>query len=68
MYAGVPTNETNLFDRHDHRAGQSKVLYYHTYLQFSSLLVLHPSSGVDIVNTVGSHLKLKLDLAIAFIY
>ena len=25
--------------------------------QNSSLLVLHPSSGVDIVNTVGSHLK-----------
>ena len=32
-YAGVPTNEANLFDRHDHQAGKSKVLYYHTYLQ-----------------------------------
>ena len=38
-YAGVPTNEANLFDRHDHRAGQSKVLYYHTYLQSLVLFV-----------------------------
>ena len=27
-YAGVPTNEADLFDRHDHWAGQSKVVYY----------------------------------------
>ena len=26
-------------DRHDHRAGQSKVLYYHTYLQSFVLFV-----------------------------
>ena len=36
-YAGVPTNEADLFDRHNHRAGQSKVVvyqvYYHTQLQ-----------------------------------
>ena len=28
-----------LFDRHDHRAGQSKVVYYHTYLQSLALFV-----------------------------
>ena len=38
-YAGVPTNEADLFDRHDHRAGQSKVVYYPTYLQSSALFV-----------------------------
>ena len=38
-YAGVPTNEADLFDRHDHRAGQSKIVYYPTYLQSSALLV-----------------------------
>ena len=31
---GVPTNEADLFDGHDHWAGQSKIVYYHTYLQF----------------------------------
>ena len=34
--AGVSTNEAeiscDLFDRHDHRAGQSKMVYYHTSL------------------------------------
>ena len=29
-YARVSTNEADLFDRHDHRAGQSKMVYYHT--------------------------------------
>ena len=38
-YAGVPTNDADLFDRHDHRAGQSKVAYYHTYLQTLALFV-----------------------------
>ena len=32
-HAGVSTNEADFFDRHDHRAGQSKRGYYHTYLQ-----------------------------------
>ena len=38
-YAGVSTNENGLFDRHDHRAGQSKIVYYHTYLQSLALFV-----------------------------
>ena len=40
-YTGVPTNEADSFDRHvhDHRAGQSKVVYYHTYLQSLALFV-----------------------------
>ena len=38
-YAGVPTSEADLFDRHDHRAGQSKVVYYHTYLQSVAFFV-----------------------------
>ena len=38
-YTGVPTNEADLLDRHDHRAGQSKVLYYHTNLQSLALFV-----------------------------
>ena len=38
-YPGVPTNEADLFDRHDHRAGKSKVVYYHTYLQSLVLFV-----------------------------
>ena len=29
-YARVSTNEADLFDHHDHRAGQSKMVYYHT--------------------------------------
>ena len=29
----------DLFDRHDHRAGQSKMVYYHTNLQFLALVV-----------------------------
>ena len=29
----------DLFDRHDHRAGQSKMVYYHTYLQSLALFV-----------------------------
>ena len=35
----APTDEANLFDRLDHRVGESKVLYYHTYLQFLALFV-----------------------------
>ena len=38
-YSRVSTNEADLFDRHDHRAGQSNMVYYHTYLQFLALLV-----------------------------
>lgn len=38
-YAGVPTSEADLFDRHDHWAGQSKVVYYHTYLQSVAFFV-----------------------------
>ena len=38
-YAGVPTNEADLFDRHDHRVGQSNVVHYHTYLQSFALFV-----------------------------
>ena len=38
-HAGVSTNEADLFDRHDHRAGQSKRVYYHTYLQSLALFV-----------------------------
>ena len=40
-YTGVTTNEADSFDRHvhDHRAGQSKVVYYHTYLQSLALFV-----------------------------
>ena len=37
-YAIVSTNEADLFDRHD-RAGQSKMVYYHTYLQSLALFV-----------------------------
>ena len=37
-YAGVPTNEADLFDCHV-RAGQSKVVYYNTYLQSLALFV-----------------------------
>ena len=33
-YIGVSTKETDLFDRHGHRKGKNKVVYYHTYLQF----------------------------------
>ena len=29
----------DLFDRHDHRAGQSKMVYYHTYLQSLALFM-----------------------------
>ena len=29
----------DLFDRHDHRAGQSKMVYYRTYLQPLALFV-----------------------------
>ena len=36
-YAGVPTNEADLLDRHVHRAGQSKV--YHKHLQSLALFV-----------------------------
>ena len=51
-YTGVPTNEADSFDRHDHRAGQSKVVYYHTYWQSLALLVrqtqkLRYESGCD---------------------
>ena len=35
----VSTNEADLFDRYDHRAGQSKMVYYHTYLQSLALCV-----------------------------
>ena len=38
-YARVSTNEADLFDRHDHRAGQSKMVYYHTYLRSLALFV-----------------------------
>ena len=38
-HAGVSTNEADLFDRHHHRAGQSKIVYYHTYLQSLALFV-----------------------------
>ena len=38
-YVGVSTNEADLFDRHDHRAGQSKIVYYHTYLQSLALFL-----------------------------
>jgi len=38
-YAGVSTKETDLGDRHDHRMGQNKVIYYHTYLQSLALFV-----------------------------
>ena len=34
-YAGITTNEADficLFDRYNHQAGQSKIVYYHTYL------------------------------------
>ena len=37
--AGVSTSEADLFDRHDHRAGQSKIVYYHGYLQSLALFV-----------------------------
>ena len=36
-YACFSTNKADLFDRHDHQAGQSKMVYYHTYLQSLSL-------------------------------
>ena len=39
LYAGVPTNEADLLDRHDHPVGQSKVVCYHTYLQSLVLFV-----------------------------
>ena len=29
----------DLFDRHDHRTGQSKMVYYHTFLQPLALFV-----------------------------
>ena len=38
-YARVSTNEADLFDRHDHRAEQSEMVYYHIYLQSSVLFV-----------------------------
>ena len=38
-HAGVSTNEVELFDRHDHRAGHSKMVYYHAYLQSLALFV-----------------------------
>ena len=38
-YAAVSANEAGLSDRHDHRAGQSKIVYYHTYLQSLALFV-----------------------------
>ena len=38
-HAAVSTNEADLFDLHDHRAGQSKMIYYHTYLQSLALFV-----------------------------
>ena len=40
-HAGVSINEADcdLFDRHDHRAGQSKIVYFHTYLQSLALFV-----------------------------
>ena len=53
-YGGVPTIEADMFDRHDHRAWQSKVvsLYYDTYLQSLTLIVeqtqkLRYESGCD---------------------
>ena len=38
-YTGISTNEADLFDRHDHQAGRSKRVYYHTYLQSLALFV-----------------------------
>ena len=38
-YVGVSIKETDLLDRHDHRTGQSKVEYYHTYLLSLALFV-----------------------------
>ena len=38
-YAEVPTNDADLFNRHDRHAGQSKVVYYHAYLQSLALFV-----------------------------
>ena len=38
-YVGVSTKENDLFDCHDHRTGQNKLEYYHTYLQSLALFV-----------------------------
>ena len=38
-YTAISTNEADLFDRHDHRAGRSTRVYYHTYLQSLALFV-----------------------------
>ena len=48
-YARVATNEADLFYRHDHRAGQSKVAYYHTYLQSLALFVEQRHKSQDIL-------------------
>ena len=64
-YAGVPINKADLFDRHDHRVGQSKVVYYHTYLQSLTLFVEETQkpryeSGCDSPTSFYSHLTSSL--------
>lgn len=38
-YVGVSTKETDLFEGHNHRTGQNKIVYYHTYFQPLALSV-----------------------------
>ena len=39
----------DLFDRHDHRAGQSKMVHYHTYLQSLALFVEQTQELIKVI-------------------
>ena len=64
-YARVSTNEADLFDRHDHRTGQSKIVYYHTYLKFLARLTLEKEAIANRWKIATKWLSLRLFVAMA---